>query len=108
MLLEHFAQPSLEYLAGSAMRNLGDKDDLVGQLPFGELVGKEIQQFRRLRFASGLLDDDQERPLVPFRMGKPITAASATSGYAIMAFSTSIELIHSPPDLMTSLLRSTI
>lgn len=35
-------------------------------------------------------------------------AAISTAGCAIAMFSTSIELIHSPPDLMTSLLRSVI
>ena len=35
-------------------------------------------------------------------------AAIATAGCDIATFSMSIELIHSPPDLMTSLLRSVI
>ena len=38
--------------------------------------------------------------------GMAITAASATSGWAIRAFSRSTELIHSPPDLIRSLVRS--
>src|SRR3954462_11571210 len=38
----------------------------------------------------------------------PIPAASATSGWPTGRFSSSIEEIHSPPDLITSLLRSTI
>ena len=38
----------------------------------------------------------------------PITAASATSGWPMIAFSSSTELIHSPPDFTTSLVRSTI
>ena len=37
-----------------------------------------------------------------------MTAASNTSGAAITAFSSSTEEIHSPPDLMTSLVRSEI
>ena len=36
----------------------------------------------------------------------PITAASATAGCAMIAFSSSTELIHSPPDLIRSLVRS--
>ena len=36
-----------------------------------------------------------------------MTAASAIAGWPIAAFSRSIELTHSPPDLMTSLVRST-
>jgi hypothetical protein len=36
-----------------------------------------------------------------------ITIACATSGWSMRWFSTSIELIHSPPDLMRSLVRST-
>src|SRR6266480_1244955 len=40
--------------------------------------------------------------------GRPMTAASRILGWAITAFSSSTEEIHSPPDLMTSLVRSTI
>ena len=40
--------------------------------------------------------------------GTATTAASSTSGCAISWFSNSTELIHSPPDLMTSLVRSVI
>ena len=35
-----------------------------------------------------------------------MTAASATAGWAMRAFSRSTELIHSPPDLIKSLVRS--
>ncbi len=38
----------------------------------------------------------------------PTTVASATSGLAMIAFSRSIDEIHSPPDLITSLARSVI
>ena len=38
--------------------------------------------------------------------GMPITAASCTAGCAISWFSRSTEEIHSPPDLITSLIRS--
>ena len=38
----------------------------------------------------------------------PITAASCTPGCATAMFSRSMELIHSPPDLITSLERSVI
>ena len=37
-----------------------------------------------------------------------MTAASSTFGCAMIAFSRSTELIHSPPDLIRSLVRSTI
>ena len=40
-----------------------------------------------------------------FGWAMPITAASAIAGWATAMFSRSIELIHSPPDLMTSLER---
>src|SRR5690606_15902654 len=40
--------------------------------------------------------------------GKPITAHSCTAGCDIATFSRSMELIHSPPDLITSLVRSVI
>ena len=43
-----------------------------------------------------------------FASGTPTTAASSTLGCAMMAFSSSTELIHSPPDLITSLARSVI
>src|ERR1700704_3959360 len=42
-----------------------------------------------------------------FGCGTPMTAASATLGCPMMAFSRSTDEIHSPPDLMTSLVRST-
>ena len=38
--------------------------------------------------------------------GTPMAAASATSGWAEARFSSSIVLIHSPPDFTTSLARS--
>ena len=38
----------------------------------------------------------------------PMQAAMATAGWPMAMFSTSMELIHSPPDLITSLLRSVI
>ena len=40
--------------------------------------------------------------------GTPMTAASTTFGCAMRAFSSSTELIHSPPDFTRSLVRSTI
>src|SRR5690606_30925667 len=42
-----------------------------------------------------------------FGWGTPITAASATAGWPMISFSRSTDEIHSPPDLMTSLVRST-
>lgn len=41
-------------------------------------------------------------------MPMPTACAPATAGCPTATFSISIELIHSPPDLMTSLLRSVI
>jgi hypothetical protein len=41
-----------------------------------------------------------------FSSGIPMTAASATAGCAMTAFSRPTEEIHSPPDLITSLDRS--
>src|SRR5690242_2658227 len=43
-----------------------------------------------------------------FESGMPMTAPSATPAQDIAAFSRSTELIHSPPDLITSLDRSVI
>ena len=51
-----------------------------------------------------IIDDAGRSP--HFSSGTPMTAASITSGWAMMAFSSSIEEIHSPPDLITSLARS--
>ena len=42
-----------------------------------------------------------------FSSGMPMTAASATFGWAMIAFSSSTDEIHSPPDLTRSLVRST-
>ena len=39
---------------------------------------------------------------------RPMTAASSTFGWPMIAFSRSTEEIHSPPDLITSLVLSTI
>ena len=41
-----------------------------------------------------------------FSCGTAITAASSTAGWPISAFSSATEEIHSPPDLMTSFVRS--
>ena len=41
-----------------------------------------------------------------FGCATPITAASTISGWAIARFSSSIDDIHSPPDLMTSFVRN--
>ena len=43
-----------------------------------------------------------------FSSGMPITATSATSGWLNTASSTSIELTFSPPEMITSFLRSLI
>src|SRR5580693_1530177 len=43
-----------------------------------------------------------------FGSGTAMTVASKTSGCAMTAFSSSTEEIHSPPDLITSLVRSEI
>src|SRR5438105_4793410 len=43
-----------------------------------------------------------------FGWASPITAASMILGWAMIAFSNSTDEIHSPPDLITSLVRSTI
>src|SRR4028119_1208323 len=43
-----------------------------------------------------------------FGCGMPMTAASFTAGWLMIAFSRSTELIHSPPDLIRSLVRSAI
>ena len=52
--------------------------------------------------------DDQQRPLVPLGMRHADDRRFATAGWPQATFSSSIEQIHSPPDLMTSLARSVI
>jgi fatty-acyl-CoA synthase len=61
-------------------------------------AGSTVAPSRRTTDANGLS--------VHFSSGIPTTAASSTSGWAISAFSSSTEEIHSPPDLITSFDRS--
>ena len=69
---------------------------------------------RKTKSSSGVADDPSSRTTATIgrslhrSSGTAMTAASTTSGWAITSFSSSTEEIHSPPDLMTSLVRSLI
>ena len=70
--------------------------------------------FRCSRISSSVADSPSLRTTQAsgrsshFGCGMPMTAASFTAGWLMIAFSRSTELIHSPPDLMRSLVRSAI
>src|SRR6185437_1643392 len=68
VILEHLAQPRLQHLAGRAMRHFRDEDDVIGQLPFRDLGLEEPEDRFFARVLARLRDDDQQRPLRPFRM----------------------------------------
>ena len=109
IVLELLAQPGLQHLAGRPMRQLRHDDDVVGQLPARDLAAEEGGD--RSPCSAGSPASARRRAAAARPIsgcGRPITAASAISGWPMAAFSRSIELIHSPPDLITSLLRSTM
>ncbi len=106
--LELLAQLGLQDLAGAPCGISSTNDDVVGHPPFGDLAVEEFEQLllgRRRRRARTTISSGRSSH---FGCGTPMTAASATAGWPMAAFSSSIELIHSPPDLMTSLRRSMI
>ena len=103
------AQLALGDLARRRQRDVHRRKHVIRQLPFGELAWRDAQGCRPWSARRPWrLDDDEQRPLVHFGCGTAMTAALATPGQPIAMFSTSIELIHSPPDLIRSLVRSTM
>ena len=108
VVLELLAQACLQDLAGRGVRQRPTNSTSSGIHHLATLPSKNSSSSVLVDLRVGLLHHDQQRPLVPFRMATPITAASATAGCATATFSRSIELIHSPPDLITSLERSVI
>ena len=57
--------------------------------------------------APGAGDDARQRPLAPIGCGTPIDGRLRDLGCAMSSFSSSTDEIHSPPDLIRSLVRST-
>ena len=109
MVAVELAQFGLEELAGRAVREFVDKEDVIRHPPFGDLALIEGQQIGGASASSRACGRRSTSGRSShFGCLTPITAASAISGCAIARFSSSIELIHSPPDLMTSLERSVI
>ena len=108
MIVEFFPQDELLNLACRCMRNLVHEYDVVRHPPFGDFAVEIFQHVRFRQVLAGLQHEDQKRPLIPFGWRTPITAASATDGCPTAMFSISMDEIHSPPDLITSLARSVI
>ena len=61
----------------------------------------------RVRVSPGLTTTQAMGRSIQRSLGTAMTAASAMSGWAMSWFSNSTEEIHSPPDLIRSLVRST-
>ena len=70
------------------------------------LPSKKRSSSSRETLAPGLVTTTSSGRSSHFGWRQAMTAASCTAGCAMAMFSRSMELIHSPPDLMTSLLRS--
>jgi hypothetical protein len=70
MAVEALAQFRLEQLACRGMRERVDEHDVVGNLPFRQLAGEEMEDglFRRLPAVAGV--HDQKRPLLPTPDGR--------------------------------------
>src|SRR5436305_3342128 len=96
---ETAAQFHLLHLARRAIGQRLDEDDIVRNPPFGDLaLEKGDDRFCRCRIGRpGTITSSGRSSHCG--CGTPITAASATAGQPTAKFSTSIELIHSPPDL---------
>ncbi len=91
------------------MRQLVDEHHVVRHPPLGDLALEELEQLLARDLRRRVSSPPPAAAARPTWGGStPITAASATAGCATAAFSRSIELIHSPPDLITSLERSVI
>ncbi|MEE8130524.1 MAG: hypothetical protein V3T48_09560, partial [Vicinamibacterales bacterium] len=62
-------QHRLVELAGRRMRQLVDEQHVVGHPPRGDLVFEEQEHGVLVQAAAFAADDEQQRPLVPLRMG---------------------------------------
>ena len=108
VVAELLAQRGLVQFAGRGVRQSGHEHHVVGQPPFGDARFEEAQHVVALERLAGLDDDQQQRPLLPFRVRDADHRGLGDRGWPIAAFSSAIEEIHSPPDLITSLERSVI
>ena len=105
---ELLPQRALGELPDAGLRHLVDELHGVGQPPASRTSGSRCSRTSVGRQRLARLDHHAgQRPLHPLLVGTPITAASATFGCAMISFSSSTELIHSPPDLTRSFVRST-
>ncbi len=100
------AQALLVELADTGLRDLVDDRPVLRQLPLGDLVGQELSQRIRRRVRASRSTTATSGRSSHLGSGTPMTAASMTSGCPMTAFSRSTDEIHSPPDLMMSLVRS--
>jgi hypothetical protein len=99
---ELFASVFLRKLAGGGVGQLVDELDASGSHHLATL-GADGPNLTAQTSLLPAPDADQQRPRSSIRMGNADRAASWTPGSPTAAFSGSIELIHSPPDLMTVL-----
>ena len=107
-VLEPGSQLGFQQLAGRRVGQFRHEDDVFGQLPLREPTGQKAAQLECCRGLPGPQHDHRQGRSSHFVSGMAMTAASATAGWATRAFSMSTELIHSPPDLIRSLIRSVI
>src|SRR5580765_8445669 len=79
-----------------------------GSCHFAKVMAKKVRSSSQLKVTPLFSTTTANGLSCHMGCGTAITAASATAGCATRAFSTSTELIHSPPDLIRSLVRSVI
>ena len=91
-----------------AVRQLRRKGDGVRQPPFRHKPQQVCAQIVDRDSRILCQNHDEERPFLPRGCCMATTAASCTAGCRMAASSNACELIHSPPDLITSLARSTM
>ena len=103
------AQHLLVELADAGLRHRLDVGPPLGQPPRGDLARQVRAQLLRRAPARPVAAPRRRAAARPSaRRARATTAASNTAGCPMSVPSSSTELIHSPPDLMTSLLRSVI
>ena len=108
IVLEPFAQLELVEFAGGGVWQFFDEDDIIGKPPGGDFAGEELQHRRARKILIGFADDDQQRPLLPFRVRGADDGGFGDRRMRDGGVSMAIDEIHSPPDLMTSFERSVI
>ena len=99
-------QVLLGELADRGLRHLVDEHHVVRQPPLRHPRRRNSISSSLVAVASGLSTTAASGRSCQRGCGTAMTAASATAGWAIRWFSSSTELIHSPPDFTRSLVRS--